>query len=234
MKKVSMKKVSNMLKESDRTLIRISRRWRKTFWKDPAIDQDDLCQEIREKVFVSLLSNPFDSNKASLRTYVTKIATNHLINMIRRNNAKLKRVSSFEDIFSKTNDINMLLIETIDSLEVDGDFILAEKHLFKKIRKDLNKQVYKPDRFIKRLRSFSLKLFDTLYYNKENFVDFATFHWNCHRRAQGNNGFRIRKNIVPTYKILSMYLNVNVRSVEIGMRIIKKVIMKNVTEGLKK
>lgn len=92
-------------------------------------DSKDLTQEVFMKVFNKL--NTYNPDKASIRTWVYRIAHNHVINYFKKNKNQLQVAlnDDFLDYFSESEDV----VETIiQSENVENILYMMRKSLSKK------------------------------------------------------------------------------------------------------
>ena len=241
---VYKKDIIEILKEHDQYFEKLTKKWMKAFSFDASIDQEDLMQELRIKLYNEL--HTYDYTNSNLKTCIYEITKNFLINKRRSLITRNSHPTTFD---GKTMMI-LSLYDTVDAVEMG---LFNEESLFRIncidsgiytplqgmeykeglqiVRDRLNTIVYKPGGFTRRLRSFSLYLFDLLYDHNSGFWKFVVFDHRCINRYRLNTGEkRHREVVIPTAEIIAHFLRINKRSVNVGMGIIRRTLRQYLTD----
>jgi DNA-directed RNA polymerase specialized sigma24 family protein len=236
-KKVKSVKVAKVIRQYDNLIYKICIKWINSFAFDRSIDIDDLVQELRIKFLCDL--NNYDYKEGNIIPYMSKIAINFFINkrkqIISRDCYPVGpdgKVSYLLSTSAPLNDEEDITIEdTLHAKENQHDEYYSEE-LVKSIRKKLDTKKYKPKGFRKNGKSFTLEVFDLLYFQNEEFLKTVTFHHRCRvRKAMYKKNGKVPKIIIPTTKMVGDFIGVDKRTINSAYTIIKETIKK---EGVRR
>jgi DNA-directed RNA polymerase specialized sigma24 family protein len=237
--KIKKVPVGKVISKQDRFIKSICSSWINSFKFDNSIDVDDLCQELRIKLLNDL--HTYDPRLSSIKTYIKKIANNFFINKklkllsreghpIDSNGKILIHKLLHDEIID--DDSKVTLIDMIDSGIPTPEDIIEYNQFVTKVREKLNDIKYRPTGFIERRRTFVRKVFDALFDSGEKFVKSILFNYRCRVRAEIINiKPRVPHQVVPIAEAISMYFNVDKRTVDLAFKLIKDVIKKCAQEA---
>jgi len=227
--------ITKVINDYERLIYKICIRWINSFNFDRSIEIEDLVQELRIKYLCDLKN--YDYREGSLMPYMSRIAINFFIN-------KRKKIISNDCYPIGVNGNILYLISTSKELNGDTDATVedtlkSDKDQYKEyyyeeliniVRDKLNGKKYKPNDYVVTSRSFTLVIFDLLFYGNESFIDFIQFQHRCRiRKAKCRQGSKVPKIITPTTKMIGDYLEVDKRTINSAYNIIKDTI-KNIGE----
>jgi hypothetical protein len=228
--KVRKINVVKIINQYENLIYKICIKWANSFAFDRSIEIDDLAQELKIKFLCDLKS--YDYKEGSMISYMSKIAINFLIN---------KRKLTISNGSYPTNVDGSLcyLVSTSSKLNGEEDVTIEDTlksknnqheeyyldELVVLIRKILNKKKYKPKGFKLNGKTFSLEVFDLLYYQNEKFVKTIKFQHRCRvRSAKYRKNSKTPRVIVPTTKMIGDFIGVDKRAVNSAYTIIKQTI----------
>jgi len=225
--KIKKIKISKVIIENDKLILRLGKKWIKSFYFDKSIDENDLSQELRIKLISSL--KYYNYKNSGIKTYITNIAKNLFINkknsLLSMKNYPRNFNGESIEIFSteiEINDYGQTILDTLESNYYNPEKDMIYKQITNILRNRLDKIKFKPKNFKKRLRSFARIVFDTLYNSDEKFNKFILFNYRCRIRYSINNRLKIPDKSIIVSKAIAEYFKVNISSINITLRIIKK------------
>ena len=229
--KVENISVIKLINQYEGLIYKICIKWVNSFAFDNSIDIDDLTQELRIKYMHDLKN--YDYNKGNLIPYMYRIAINFFIN-------KKKRIIS-NDCYPVQIDGSVLFLLSISAPITKEEDITIEdtlrskddqyeeyysKEMIRIIRIKLNKKRYKPNGFVNNGKSFTLEVFDLLYFQKEEFLDLIKFQHRCRvRKSMTKKNGKIPKTMIPTTKMIGDFMGVDERTINSAYLIIKNAIL---------
>ncbi|MFA5397327.1 MAG: sigma factor [Methanogenium sp.] len=221
--------VAKILKDNENFIRNIANKWKNSFSFDQSLDTNDLYQELLMKLYFSL--DRYDYEQSTIKTYISKICRNYLISKrksLLKNNGKTFKIAKIVYLSEKvqTEDCEITLEEMLEGNIQDPEHFLWLKRLLDNVKEQLDLINYCPIGYTNKLRTFSRRLFDTLYDSRKQFTNYLMFEHNCSKRYHKHNGGKIPKKVVPSAKMVAKWLGVDIRAINLGMRIIRKVIKK--------
>ena len=236
--KLKKVKISKIIIENNKLIFRLGSKWVRSFYFDKSIDADDLSQELRIKLMSSL--KYYNYKHSGIKTYITNIAKNLFINkkisLLSMKNYPHDFNGETIEIYSTETEINdngLTLLDILKSNNYDPEKNMIYKQIIEILKIRLNKVKFKPKNFKKRLRSFARIVFDTLYNSNEKFNKFMLFNYRCRIRYSTKHRLRIPDKSIIVSKSLAEYFKVEISSINIILRIIKKE-MKNCFKEINK
>jgi DNA-directed RNA polymerase specialized sigma24 family protein len=223
--------IKNIIKKYNPYLISLSKKLITYFGFDRSIGAEDLHQELIVKLYFSL--GRYNPEIASIKTYMHKICTNYLITKKKSLAQEGKMPTDFDGkilgIFSLSDaiDENLTLEDIIKGNELSPEDEIRYVQLIDTIKTKLNEITYCPTGFKPKLRSFVRVLFDTLFSNRKKFTKEILFKHRCRARYASRHNKKVPNKVVPAAKAVAEYLKVDIRAINLGMRIIKKTIKKH-------
>lgn len=234
-KKINVVKLIN---QYEGLVYKICIRWIKSFSFDKSIEIDDLVQELKIKYLHDLKS--YNYKEGNLIPYMYRMAINFFINKKKRiisNGAYPTDIKGgiiyLLSISSPINEEEDITIE--DTLEAEDNQYLDyhSEETIRIIRNKLNKKKYKPNGFESNGKSFTLEIFDLLYFQNEKFFKSINFQHRCKvRKTMYIKNSKTPKVIVPTAKMIGDYMGVNKRTINSAYIIIRKTILEIKGESL--
>jgi RNA polymerase sigma factor (sigma-70 family) len=230
----------NFLKKYDPLLRKICSRWQHSFYFDKAITSDDLLQDLRIKLLNDL--HHYDLSRGSLFTFVKRVANNFFINkrlqLIISDRYPVdcdKTLLTIKSLYQATMSLQYeepdydsqfeIIMDTLKSEELSPEDNLEYNALIENVRHALNKVKYTPRHFIKRRRSFVLKVFDLLYGQNKKLYEQILFDHRCKMRCYDNYALSKRPNkIFPRASSIANSMGVDIRTVNKALKIIKQTI----------
>uniref|UniRef100_A0A6M3IHJ2 Putative sigma-70 region domain containing protein n=1 Tax=viral metagenome TaxID=1070528 RepID=A0A6M3IHJ2_9ZZZZ len=206
-------------------------KWAPSFSFDRSITNEDLEQELTMKLLSSL--DHYDYEIASLTTFIVKVSKNFFINkllFLKKDNVLVNSINGSSYTIRNGVDIGGTELSIFDLLEAEGLSPEEEMHsteLLSAVRKELTSTTYTPNRFKIKHKTFCRLLFDTLYEPNDKFVKDIIFDFKCRIRAARKLRLKIPTKVALTSESIGNHLNVDKRSVDLGLRLIKKAIHKS-------
>ena len=229
--KIRKVNVVEVINQYENLIYKICINWYSSFTFDKSIEMDDLTQELKIKFLCDLKS--YNYKEGSLMSYMSKIAINFLINKrkqtISNGSYPTNLDGSLCPLLSTSTTLNgeegVIIEDTLESKnDQHEEYYLDELVIL--VRKSLDKKKYKPNKYKLNGKSFSLEIFDLLYYQSEKFVEAIRFQHRCKiRRAKRKKNSKIPKIIVPTTEMIGDFMNVDKRAINSAYKVIRKTIL---------
>jgi DNA-directed RNA polymerase specialized sigma24 family protein len=232
--------IKKFIDKYDPMLQKICRRWIHSFYFDKAITINDLLQDLRIKLLNDL--HNYDSSRGSLFTFVKKIANNFFIN--KRMQLLIsdrypvsgdKTILTIKSLYQVSNPFQEeepnshfereLIIDTIKSEEFSPEEAFEYNSMVEDLRFSLNKVKYNPRNFVRRRKSFVLKVFDILHSHNEKLCEQILFDHRCKIRCYNSYATVKKPNkIFPRASSIANTLGVDIRTVNKAFKIIRQAI----------
>jgi len=230
-KKVKRVNVVKVINQYENLIYKICIKWVNSFAFDRSLDIDDLIQELKIKFLLDL--NNYDYKEGKLIPYMSKIAINFFINkrkqIISRGSYPLNVDGSISYLLSTSTPLNededLVLEDTLAAKDDQHEDCYMED-LVAKIRETLDSKKYKPNKYKLNGRSFTLEVFDLLYYQNKEFFESVKFQHRCRmRKAKYKKNGKVPKVIIPTTKMIGEFMGVDKRTINSAYNIIKQTIL---------
>ena len=230
-KKVKKVNVVKVINQYENLVYKICIKWVNSFSFDRSLEIDDLVQELKIKYLCDL--NHYDYKEGNLIPYMYKIAINFFINKRKRIISNGSYPTNFDGSINYLLSTSMPLNEEEDIILEDTLKSKSDQHeecyfeeFVLSVRKSLNEEKYKPKEFKLNGKSFTLEVFDLLYYQDKKFFDSINFQHRCRRRnARYRKNSKVPKIVIPTTKMIGDFIGVDKRTINFAYNTIRQTIL---------